>query len=887
MTLLHRAGSMFRWILRRERAEQHLDAELQSFVELCAAEKIRDGVAPGEARRLALLELGGVEQVKERVRTGRHGAWLDEAGRDLRYAARILRRNPGFSVVVVLTLALGIGTNTAIFSLIDALMLRSLPVPNPQELVQLKMRTPDAKGPADESFSYAIVRALSDEKTIFANLAGFSGYRFTAGAGDGITRIPGALVTGDYYQMLGLTPSAGRLLTRQDDERGAPLAAVISDGYWERQFTRSPSAVGQVLLLNGAPATIVGVSPPGFVGANVGAIADVTVPLAAFASVNPMIAEVIGPGNFWLRVLARPAPGVPVTRAEAGLAAVWSRIGDSVIASHWPAARRKSFAAARFELAPGGTGWTFMREMYRRPLTVLMAVVALVLLIACANVASLMLARASARQREMAVRLAIGAGRGRIVRQLLIESTMLSAIGGALGILLAWASSRLLVDAVSAGSFPVAVDLTPNLNILGFTAAIALATGILFGLAPAFQTSGIAPSPALRDDVRASGRQSRWLSSLMGAQVALSLLLLVGAGLFVRTLRNLQHVDPGFTREGVLLIDLEERRTAVPQDVIDAVHTIPGVVSASLSTHTPLSGSTWSDIAVPKGQPLPQRDTAYFVAAGPRFFETMQTPVLGGREFTDRDDRTAPPVALVNEAFARRYFPGASPIGQYLSAEVRNERRDLAVVGLVKDTNAAGLRRAAPATVYVSYRQLTSNFSTTIEVRAAGPLAGTAEAIRRAVQAKLPDTAISVRPLSAQVDAAMAQERVMATLASAFGMLALILACIGLYGLEAYTVARRTKEIGIRIALGAPRARVIAIVLASAARLVSAGILVGVPAAWAASRAVRSMLFGLQPADPVTILGAIAVLTAAALMAAYVPARRASLVDPMVALRHD
>jgi predicted permease len=886
MTLLTRLMSVMRWAFRRRQAERDLDAEMQTFIEMSAAAKMRAGVPAADARRLAAIELGGAEQVKERVRAGRHGAWLDEAAQDVRHARRLFARNPGFALVIVLTLALGIGANTAIFSLIDALMLRWLPVPNPHELVLVNMQLPDASGPSN-TFSYAIARGLADRNDVFEAAAGFSSFPFSAGDAGSAGHLRGALVTGDYYAMLGLKPAIGRLLTREDDEPGAPLAAVISYGFWERQYQQRHDIIGESLLLNGVPVAIVGVSPRGFAGANVGTIADVTMAIAALPAIDPDAAALLQPGNFWLRVLARPARGMSVAEATARLDAAWPYMWDSLISPKWRPGRRGPFARATFQLTPGGTGWTFMRTMYTQPLMVLMAGVALVLLIACANVASLTLARASTRQREIAVRLAMGAGRGRIVRQLLIESTMLSFAGAACGLLLAWASGQFLVDAISTRQFDAVFDLRPNWHVLAFTAAAAVATGILFGLAPAIQTAAAAPSLALKEDVRMSGPHPRLLSSLVTAQVALSLLLVVGAGLFVRTLQNLQRFDPGFNREGVLLVELQGRRTAVPAQLLDEVRRMPGVTSASVSTHTPLSGSVWSEPAVPSGQPLPERDTAYFIGAGPGFFETIQTPLVAGREFTERDSRGAPAVAIINEALARRDFPDQNPLGRRLFARVRGEQKTLAIVGLAKDTSAAGLRSAPPPTVYVSYLQLSGDFPTTLTVRARGAMAQTAVALQRLLQARLPRAPLDVVPLSAQVEATLVRERLMAMLASAFGALALLLACIGLYGLLAYSVARRTRELGIRMALGAQRTHVMTMVLAGAVRPVAIGVIIGLPVAWAVSQGVRSMLFGLEPADTATVAGSILLLAMAALMAAYLPARRAARVDPMSALRHD
>ena len=612
MTLLHRLASMLRWIFRRDRVERALDDELRAYVEMAARDRMRDGVPADEARRQALLELGGLEQAKEQVRSRRHGAWLDETARDVRYALRMFARTPGFTFVVVLTLALGIGANTAIFGLIDALILRSLPVPNPQQLLQVRMRAPGSTGPAGESFSYVMVRALAQQRDIFRSLAGFSTLQFRRRT----LRQPDARQRrARHWRLLrdpGPDPGRGSSAGTTDDEPGAPLVAVISYGYWQRQLAGSMGAIGQTLRVNGVPVTIVGVSPRGFEGATVGSIADITLTAATLPEVVPSAAALLGPGNFWLRILARPASGVSPAEATARLNAVWPQFADSVIAAHWPASRRKALASSVYELGSGSTGWTYLREVYRKPLYVLMGVVGLVLLIACANVASLLLARASARQRELAVRLAIGASRGRIIRQLLIESLLLSAIGAAFGGVLATFLGRLLVAILAGGSMPLEFDLSPSWNVLAFTTVIAVATGVLFGVAPALQaTSAVSPSNTLQSGARVARPRSRLLRTLVSTQVALSLVVLAGAGLFVRTLQNLQQLDPGFSAEGVLVVEIDSQSPALLQELVETVQGMPNVLSASLTTHTPLNGSLWSEPFVRAGEPLPERDTTH------------------------------------------------------------------------------------------------------------------------------------------------------------------------------------------------------------------------------------------------------------------------------------
>ncbi len=532
----------------RRAQESDMNEELQSLAAIAG---------PGE--------LGNLTRVAEEARAVWSWTWLEQLYRDVQYAVRTMRHNIGFTATVVLSLALGIGANTAIFSLMDALMLRWLPVSNPQELVQLKLRSGRAGAHGGESFSNAIVAALAEQKDIFSNVCGFSGAVFDVGPRGSVSRLPGAWVTGGYYETLGLNPVLGRLLEPADDRPGAPLVAVISYGYWERQFASNPDVIGRSIPVDGVPVTIAGVSPRGFQGANVGAAANLTMATAALPRLEPASAALLSPGNFWLSVLARPHAGVPVLQSQAHLSAVWPQISERVISTGWPAFQRKEMAESTFELAPGGTGYTYLRERFRTPLVVLMAVTALVLLIACANAASLLLARASARQREISVRLAIGAGRGRIIRQLLTESTFLSLLGAGLGVFLAWITSRFLLDILaggghSAGPSAIAFDLTPNWHVLGFASAVAIANGILFGLAPAVQTTAMGGSRVLKDDTRITRARSRLLSSLVTAQVALSLLLLVGAGLFARTLQNLLNVDPGFRREGVLLVDLDGQR---------------------------------------------------------------------------------------------------------------------------------------------------------------------------------------------------------------------------------------------------------------------------------------------------------------------------------------
>ena len=539
------------------------------------------------------------------------------------------------------------------------------------------LQPPDAaEQGAGGTLSYPIVQMLAEQRDAFAGAGGFSSFEFDVGAAGAVARVPAAVVTGGFFETLGLQPQAGRLLGPGDDGPGAAPVAVISDGYWLRHFGRQPDAVGQTLRLNGLTVPIVGVTPRGFVGATVGAVADITVAVAAVPVVSPASAPLLGKGNFWLKVLARPRGGVATDRTVAQINAAWRHAGPSLIATHWPATQRAEVAAMALRLQPGGTGWSYLRQVYARPLQVLMAVVGVVLLITCANVASLLLARSTARRHEMALRLALGASRGRVVRQLLIEGLVLALAAATLAVGLASAASRALVTLMSTSNLPIDIDVTPNPRVLAFTTLVALATAVLFAVVPALQATGGSTESALGTGVRATRRRSRWLPVLVSGQIALALLLLAGAGLFLRTLHNLQRVDAGFDTDGVLLVALDARQLGA-RDVVGEVAALPGVTRAAVATHTPLSGSFWSEPFVPAEQPIPDRDTALAIGAGAGYFETLGIRILAGRPFDGADTAGSLPVAIVNEAFARRCFAGRAAVGQCAGCEGARDRTSI------------------------------------------------------------------------------------------------------------------------------------------------------------------------------------------------------------------
>jgi predicted permease len=872
---------------RHRRRDEDFREEVEAHLALETERLIADGRRPGDARDAALRSFGNVTRAQERFYESLRVTWLDDLQRDLRYALRNLRKNPGLTATAVLSLALGIGANTAIFSLMDALMLRWLPVRDPQELVQV--RTLAGRRPPSENLSYSEIRAVASQTEIFSGVAGYSApIKYNIGLPEALEQGWGGWVSGEFYQTLGIVPITGRLLGPNDNEKGGTPVAVISADFWQRRFDRDPQAIGQKILIEGVPVTIIGVTA--FAGATVGGVVDLTMPLEVLPQVAPSSSFLVtGSGAHWMRLLARPRTGISLQQAKARLAVVWPQLATIAAPDGGPAQRQ--FLASTPDLVPGGTGTTTLRRQFRAPLQVLMVVVGLVLLIACANLANLLLARASARRQEIGVRLAIGAGRGRIIRQLLTESGLLATFGAALGIVGAWFGGNFLVTILSTATTNGSTfDLTPNWHILGFTTAVAIGTTFLFGLLPAFVATAQGPAPALKDS---GGRvaRTRLASSLVTIQVALSLVLLIGAGLFVRTLQNLRNLDLGFRREGVLIAVMDGQRAGyrgpalVPfyKDLVARIETLPGVASASLSVSTPLGDlSLNSEVTVGELKGNPQ-----FNAVTPTYFDTIGIPLVQGRRFTFQDDSGAPRVAAVNEAFVRRFFPDGRALGQHVTVGTATDRTSTAeIVAVVNDTIADSLRRPPSAGIYFPYFQSGQQQFNTLEVRASGSLTQVADALRGELRS-LFHSPVDVRTLDAEVEKSLVQERLMATVAGAFGVLALVLAAVGLYGLLTYGVARQTKEIGIRMALGADGRRVLRGVIFNSATSVAAGFGLGLAGAWVASRWIESMLFRLKPTDPATIGGAAAVLIAISLAASYLPARRASRVDPMTALRHE
>ena len=880
-------------LLRRDRVEAQLDAELRDHFERLVLDFRREGLSGGEARRRARLEFGGLDQVKEMCRDVRGTRWLEELAQDVRYGLRSFRKTPGFTSVAILTLALGVGANLAIFNLVDALLLRPLPVRDPAGLVTLFRWM---EGNSAEHFSYPQVQYLADQSDLFTTLCGIGSDTVHVGPPDALEPTGAAWVSGRYFDTLGLSPVAGRLLTAADDLPGADPVVVITHGYWMRRFNGSASVIGQSLLLEGQQVPIVGITPRGFTGATVGENAEITLAISARPRLQPEDDDWIGPDARWLRVLARPAAPLGHDAIEAQLAVKWAQHLAATTPATMAADRRKRALSLTLTVEPGANGTSTLRARFRTPLFVAMGLVTLVLLIACVNVANLLLARGATRAREIAMRYALGAGRARIVRQLLTESVLLAIVGTSIGVVLAWYGSSALVDLIastgrSVDSEVIALAVAPNRRILLVTVLLVAGTVLLFGVLPALRASSARPGTTSNGAAaRVIESHGRLQSLLVVAQVALSLVVVVGAGLFGRTVQNLRALDRGFRADDVLLVSYDPSRNALArqqlqafnQSVLESMDRLPGLQSASLAAITPLQGGGMSNSMAINGVSTGLEEV-YFNFVAPRYFEIMHTPLLSGREFTDNDDTNAPPVAIVNEALVRMYLKG-NPLGQRITP--MGSEHDHQIVGVVKDAVYETLRAAPPPTVYLMYLQGRPR-PMTLVVDAAGSVVAARSAIRTELQPKVPAKPLRMRTLREQIDGSLIRERLMMTLTTVFGLLALTLAAIGLYGLMSYSVAARTREIGVRIALGAAPGRVLRMVLGSALRMVAAGVVIGVPAAWLLSRFIARLVYGLSPTDSLTTAFAIGVLVVVGIAATAIPARRAASVNPVLSIQAE
>jgi predicted permease len=915
MRWIYKIPLRVRSLFRKRRVERELDEEMRFHLEKLIEENVAGGMTPEEARYAALREFGGVEQLKEECRDAWHVRFITELGQDLRYGLRQLRRNPGFTVVAILTLALGIGANTAVFSLIDAVMIRTLPVRNPHQLLLVgwhSERTPHAitqSGHGGE-VSYPVFERFSALKNVFSSVFGFaSSGTLNVTINHQASLAKAEMVTGTYFSGLGIQTILGRGITPEDESAGAPHVAVLSYRYWDRRFGRSRRVLGKTLTLNRVPFTIIGVAPPEFMGVQRGYTPDLWVPIGEPAVIMPwgIRASDRSPRTaenwWWMGVMARLRPGVSVAQARARLETVLGQSFTAIL-NRPPTARETPHA----EITSASRGWNGLKQKFQDPLWTLMAVVGLVLLIACANIAGLLLARAAGRRREVAMRLAVGASRVRLVRQLLTESVMLAAIGAAGGGIFAWWGTRALLFLVSSGRQPLAINVRPDLTILAFTAIAAVVAGLIFGIVPALYATRGELVPALKESSGAASpaapRQRLSLGkALVVAQVALGLVLLVGAGLLVRTLQNLKGQNLGFDQHQVLLFGIDPTEDGYKgarlmdfyRQLSERIHTLPGVRSSSLSFLTLIADYfNAADFSIDGYTPQPgQKMNVYWNTVGPDFFKTMGIPVILGRGIEEGDTGSASKVIVINQSMVRKYFNGENPVGRRLRfPRFPTPKVEYEIVGVVGDAKYWSLRHEIAPTAYFPYRQMAWMFNFTgamhYEVRTAAAPSTMVPAVQRAVRnldSSLP--LFDVKTQVEQIDESLMQERLLANGAGFFSMLALLLACIGLYGLLAYTVGRRTREIGVRMALGARRRQVVWMVMRESLMLIGIGIALGLPLAFALTRFLASMLYGVKPTDPLTFVVVSLILIAVALAACYIPARRAAKVDPMVALRYE
>jgi putative ABC transport system permease protein len=901
MSLVARVKSWLRVSRRRAAFEREMQDEMRIHLDLYQADLRRRGLSEEDARRRAFAEFGSVEGRKEECREAVGLRLFDELRGDIGYAVRLLRRSPAFTVVALLSLGLGIGANTAIFSLIDTVLIKTLPVEDPQRLFFVD--NSGGKSGGSSGPPYPCFERLRDHNRFLSGIAAFSERRFKVSI-DGVPeRVRGQYASGSYFDVLGVRAMHGRLLTPADDAepgRGGPdgAVAVISDAFWTRRFGRDPSVLGKNVQVGTQWVTIVGVAPPGFFGLQVGMPVDITIPM--------MLADGLqSKQSWWLSVIARLAPGATVEQARADLETLWDTYLTEV---GMPRERRGYFSGV--VLVPAARGANELRRNYSEPLLIVMGIVGVVLLIGCANVANLLLARASARQNEMAVRLAIGASRGRLVRQLLTEGVVLVSLGAAAGLVFAQWGASFLVAVLAGPAGRVILEPHFDLRVLGFTAGVSIVTALLFSLAPALRATHVGaakPGSAVR-----STPQNRLGRALVVVQVMLAVLLLCGGALFVRTLHNLNTVASGFDRDGILTMQVEAtvpgrtvppktpaefraehaRLGAIWRGFVERVHQVPGVSSAAVAAGmSPLSGRIRGvKIAIDGPTPGPEKDRGIRInQVTDRYFETVGIRLLAGRSFTPRDQSGSLRVAILNETASRAFFGTESPLGRNVSFPGQRVQDPFEIVGIVADARYQDLRTPDKPMVYVPLEQAIDPITgVDVFVRGAGDVMRLVPSIRASVAETVPGGFVAgIGTIEQQVNMSLVRERMLALLSTFFAALALLLACIGLYGVMAYRVVRRTREIGIRIAIGARQRSVVWMMVRETLLLVAIGAALGTLVSLGVNDLIAAQLFGVTPRDPAAILVALSVLGCVTLIAGYVPARHASRIDPVKALRAE
>jgi predicted permease len=902
--------TLFRLPASSARVADEVSDEVAFHLEMQARDLEAQGLSPAAARAEAERRFGDVSAARAelgridraRMRRGWRLEWWEAVLKDIRYAARGLARQPTFTAFVVATLALGIGANSAMFSIADALVLRKLPVPHAERLTLLRSGNA-GKGMA--SWTNAIWEAIRDRPALHDGAFAFGMNGFDLSDRGEADPVEGLRASGAIFDVLGVRALVGRTFTTADDRRGGgpdgPVA-VLGYGFWQRRYGGA-DVVGRTIALNRVPFTIIGVTPPEFFGPEVGRTFDVAIPLNTVALVNGDAAALDSRSNWWLNIIVRLAPHQTAEQATARLRAVQHQIAEETRPPNQRPENAARFLAEPFVLAPAALGTSQLRDSYRKPVLILLGLVGITLLIACGNIANLMLARTAARRHELSLRTALGASGGRLARQLFTESLLLATAGAAVGVLVAVWSSRLIVAQISTANDRVFLPVGLDWNMLAFTAAVAAGTALLFGTVPAIRAARVAPIEAMKEQGRGtgSGRRVGLAGSLVVAQVALSLVLLVAAGLFVRSFASLATLDPGFDEDRVLLVHVDTRRAgleppariAMYERLLAETRAVPGVASAALSVITPASGSAWNEVLdLPDRPDLTEMDHAVMLnLVTPGWFATLGIPLIAGRDISGTDRSGAPRVMVVNRAFVAKYVGRGDALGATIRLVTHHgdDPTPLEIVGVVEDAVYDSPRDGAPPTMYwplAQQKDVPAGLSLVVR-SASGAPASLVRSVEAAALGTNGNLSLVARPLADQFGATMTQERLIAALSGFFGALALLLAAIGLYGVTAYAVTRRHIELGIRMALGSTSAGVVRLVLGRVVLLVASGVVVGVLASWWAAGIVKSLLFGLAPRDPATMVGAVAVLALVGGIAGWLPAARASRIDPARVLREE